>query len=76
MLTLLGEFEKVIEPLIPPGHEKAIDTFKSTCREKINGLAYEGIRALKVQPGDQVGDLSTDLAERFAFNDTEATETT
>lgn len=71
MVALLGQFEELIEPLIPSGNEEAIATFKGVCREKINGLAYEGIRAARAQPGESVSRQTADLAERLAFNDTE-----
>lgn len=67
MVALLGQFEELIEPLIPPGHQEAIKNFKGVCREKINGLAYEGIRAARVRPGESVSRQTADLAERFAF---------
>lgn len=72
MLALLGQFEEIIEPLIPPGNQEAIKNFKGVCREKINGLAYEGIRAATSSPGDAVSRQTADLAERLAFpTDTE-----
>lgn len=69
MVALLGTFEEMIEPLIPPGNQEAIENFKGICREKINGLAYEGIRAANRRPGEAVSQLSADLAERLAFDD-------
>lgn len=71
MVALLREFEETIEPLIPPGHEEAIANFKGVARKKINGLAYEGIRAAQAQPGDSVSTQTADLAERLAFTDRE-----
>lgn len=72
MVALLGAFEEGIEPLIPPGNQEAIRNFKRGCREKINGLAYEGIRAARALPGEAVSELAGDLAERLAFpTDTE-----
>jgi hypothetical protein len=69
MNVLLGNFEALIEPLIPPGNQEAIEDFKTVCREKINGLAYEGIRAASAQPGESVSRQSADLAESLAFTD-------
>lgn len=71
MVALLGSFEELIEPLIGPGHEQAIKDFKGVCRKKINGLAYEGIRAAEAQPGDDVSATTADLAETLAFTDQE-----
>lgn len=71
MVALLGSFEEQIEPLIPPGHEKAIANFKGVCRKKINGLAYEGIRAAEARPGESVSAQTADLAESLAFTDQE-----
>lgn len=71
MLTLLGTFEEMIEPLLPPGNDRAIEDFKGVVRAKINGLAYEGIRAAKTLPGESVSRQTGDLAERLAFTDTE-----
>lgn len=76
MTTLLGSFEELIQPLLPPGNEKAIQSFKGVCRRKINGLAYEGIRAAEAAPGDSVSDLAGDLAEQLAFNDNGGPEPT
>lgn len=72
MIALLASFEELIEPLLPPGNQEAIKNFKGVCREKINGLAYEGIRAAKALPGESVSRQTADLAERLAFpTDTE-----
>jgi hypothetical protein len=67
MVALLAQFEELIEPLIPPGHTEAIANYKGVCREKINGLAYEGIRAATQRPGESVSRQTADLAERLAF---------
>ncbi len=69
MTVLLGTFEGLIEPLIPSGNQKAIEDFKTVCRQKINGLAFEGIRAAKAQPGESVSRQTADLAETLAFTD-------
>lgn len=69
--AILGLFEKDIEPLIPPGNRKAIAIFKGAVRKKINGLAYEGLRAIDTQPGESVSTATTDLAETLAFDDPE-----
>ncbi len=74
MTTLLGNFEELIEPLLPPGNENAIKSFKGVCREKINGLAYEGIRAAEARPGEAVSRQTADLAEQLQFDDTEDTD--
>lgn len=71
MVALLGEFERLIEPLLPPGNDEAIATFKGVCRKKINGLAWEAIGAFEAEPGDARNPLAADLAEDFAFDDTE-----
>jgi hypothetical protein len=68
MVALLGRFEELIEPLIPPGNDEAIKNFKRVCRDKINGLAYEGLRAAECEPGEHVSRQTGDLAERFAFD--------
>lgn len=67
MVALLKTFEELIEPLIPPGNDRAIQDFKGACRKKINGLAYEGIRAANAQPGESVSAQTADLAESLAF---------
>lgn len=69
MTVLLGTFEGRIEPLIPPGNQKAVEDFKTVCRQKINGLAFEGIRAAEAQPGESVSRQTADLAEDLAFDD-------
>lgn len=71
MVALLGQFEELIEPLIPSGNQEAIANFKGVCREKINGLAYEGIRATRVLPGESVSHQTADLAEQLAFDDSD-----
>lgn len=71
MLAILGEFEELIEPLIPPGNQEAIKNFKGVCRKKINGLAFEGLRAAKAQPGESVSRQTADLAESLAFDNPE-----
>lgn len=69
MVALLGSFESEIEPLLPPGSQAAIDNFKGVCRKRINGLAYEGIRAAETLPGESVSADTADLAEDLAFDD-------
>lgn len=71
MVALLRTFEELIEPLISPGNEQAIKDFKGVCRKKINGLAYEGIRAASARPGESVSAQTADLAESLAFPDQE-----
>jgi hypothetical protein len=68
MVALLGQFEELIEPLIPSGNAEAIATFKGVCREKINGLAYTGIQAAKARAGESISRQTADLAERLAFD--------
>jgi hypothetical protein len=71
MVALLGSFEELIEPLIPPGHEIDIENFKGVCRKKINGLAFEGMRAADARPGEAISAQTADLAESLAFADQE-----
>lgn len=73
MVSLLASFEELIEPLVPPGNDKAIANFKGAVRQKINGLAYEGIRATEAEPGESVSTATADLAESLAFDDPEDT---
>jgi hypothetical protein len=71
MVALLGTFEGTIEPLIPPGNAKTIENFKGAVRKKINGLAFEGIRAAELEPGESISAATVELAEEFAFDDRE-----
>lgn len=68
MISLLGEFEAVIERLLPPGHEREIENFKMSCRAKLNGLTFEAIELMKLQPGEHLNEHAVDLAERHAFD--------
>ena len=71
MVALLANFEELIEPLLPSGHEEAIQTFKGVCRKRINALAYEGIRGTQALAGETLSATTVDLAEDLAFDDTE-----
>lgn len=68
--ALLSQFEREIEPLIPPSrkNQEAIRNFKGVCRKKISGLAYEGIRAAKALPGESVSRATADLAEELSLD--------
>lgn len=67
-VALLRTFEATIEPLLPPGSETTIESFKALCRQKINGLAFEGLRATQTRPGESLSGLTPMLAEDLAFD--------
>lgn len=69
MLSLLSEFEREIAPHVSPGHETAIANFKRSCREKLNGLTWEAIELMGLEPGDSLNEHAVDLAEQLAFGD-------
>jgi len=68
MISLLSEFERDIEPLIGPGHEKAIAHFKRSARGKLNGLTFEAIELMKLLPGERFNEAAADLAEQVTFD--------
>jgi hypothetical protein len=68
MISLLSEFESEIERHIPPGHDQAINQFKRSCREKLNGLTFMAIELMKLTPGEQFNDYAADLAEQLVFD--------
>lgn len=65
MVSLLSEFEREIEPHIGKGHREAIESFKRSCREKLNGLTWEAIELMK--DGD-LNEHAVDLAAQLAFD--------
>lgn len=69
--ALLKAFEDDIEPLIRPGSETAIDDFKGVCRAKINGLTFEAIALLELEPGEALNMKAVDLAEALTLDETE-----
>lgn len=70
MRTLMQAFESEIEPYIAPGHELAIENFKRSCRKKLNGLTWEALELMNLQPGESLNEHAVDLAEE-TFNATE-----
>ncbi len=68
MISLLSEFEREIEPHLPRGLQQEIENFKRSCREKLNGLTFEAIELMKLQPGEHLNEHAVDLAERLAFD--------
>lgn len=68
MISLLSEFEQNIEHHIPAGHEQVIENFKRSCREKLNGLTFEAIELMKLQPGERFNEHAADLAEKLMFD--------
>lgn len=61
--SLLAEFEREIEPLLPPEASQAIDDFKRSCRKKLNGLTWEAIELMALGPGESLNEHAVDLAE-------------
>jgi hypothetical protein len=70
MVSLLSEFEREIEPHVS-GHENAIENFKRSCRKKLNGLVFEAVELMKLEPGEHLNEHAVDLAERLAYDATE-----
>jgi len=68
MVSLLSEFEHQIAPHIRPGHEKAIEDFKRSCRQKLNALTWEAVELMKLEPGETMNGHAVDLAQ-LAFGD-------
>lgn len=68
MVSLLSEFEREIEPHVTPGHTQAIETFKRSCRQKLNGLAFEAAELMRLQPGEDINEHAVELAEQLAFD--------
>lgn len=69
MVSLLSEFEQAIQPHISSGNDKAIEAFKRSCREKLNGLTWEAIELMQLEPGEDLNEHAVDLAERLTFDD-------
>lgn len=65
MVSLLSQFEQEIEPHIAAGHRKAIEDFKRSCRQKLNGLTFEAIELLKLEPGESLNEFAVRLAEQL-----------
>lgn len=65
------EFEREIEPLLPPGSEKAIQDFKRSCRKKLNGITWEAIELSQLEPGESLNEHAVDLAEETFGGTTE-----
>lgn len=68
--SLLQQFERDIEPLLPPGSQEAIADFKRSCRKKLNGLTWEALELMQLRPGESLNEHAVDLAEE-TFNATE-----
>lgn len=66
MVALLSEFERTIEPLIPPGHDDEIKAFKGAIRKRLNGDAFEAASLLK---GGIVNAHAVRLAEELTSDD-------
>lgn len=69
MVSLLAEFEREIEPQVAKGHDKEIEDFKRSCREKLNALTFEALELMALQPGEEVNEHAVDLAARLPFGD-------
>lgn len=69
MVSLLAEFEREIEALLPAGSHQATENFKRSCREKLNALTFEALELMKLQPGEEVNEHAVDLAARLPFGD-------
>jgi hypothetical protein len=65
MVSLLSEFEQEIVALIPPGHEREIEHFKRSCREKLNALTWLGAELMKLEPGEELNEAMADLIQRL-----------
>jgi hypothetical protein len=71
LAALLSEFEELIEPLIPSGHDEAIRNFKGICRRKLNGLTYEAIELTQLGPKEHLNGHVVQLAEDLPFDELE-----
>jgi hypothetical protein len=76
MISLLSEFEREIAPHMGPGHQKAIEDFKRSCRSKLNALTWEAIELMRLEPGETLNEYSVDLASKLAFGDNDGGLTT
>jgi hypothetical protein len=65
MVSLLSEFEQVIEALVEPGHEREIEHFKRSCRDKLNSLTWLATELMKLKPGEQMNEAMADLIQRL-----------
>lgn len=68
MVSLLSEFEREIEPHVRPGNRQAIENFKRSCRQKLNGLVFEAAELMRLEPGECLNEHAVDLAEQLAFD--------
>jgi hypothetical protein len=68
MVALLSAFEQEIEPLIGPGNQAAIDSFKGALRKRLTGDTFEAIALMK---GGAVNDHAVELAEQLTSDQTE-----
>lgn len=68
MISLLSEFEREIEPYVRGDRRQAIENFKRNCRRKLNGLTWEALELMNLQPGEHINEHAADLAEQLAFD--------
>lgn len=66
MISLLSEFERDIAPLL--SDPQLIESFKRSCREKINGITFEAIELMRLEPGEHLNAHAVDLAEKLTFD--------
>lgn len=70
MISLLSEFEREIEPLLRGRvSTQTIEHFKTSCREKLNGLTFEAIELMRLRPGELLNQHAVDLAAKLPFDD-------
>ena len=67
-VALLSAFEREIEPLIGPGHDDAINSFKGVLRKRLNGDSFEAVALMK---GGSVNEHAIGLAEQLTSDQTE-----
>lgn len=70
LAAILAEFEQAIEPLIPTGHVGEIERFKGVVRKKLNGIAWKAVQLQELEPGQELNEYATQLAEdHLTFDD-------
>jgi hypothetical protein len=68
IVALLSAFEQEIEPLIQPGNNDAIDSFKGALRKRLTGDTFEAIALTR---GGAVNGHAVELAEQLTSDQTE-----
>lgn len=72
MATILGEFEKNVEPHVSP---EVAEQFKGIVRQKLHAFALDTQEIISLKPGEEINGAAQDLRDAVSVHSTRRVST-